>query len=284
MKYYLYRRGRKSKALSHDELKQKNLKKSDRIWREDKTEWLNASDFDELTDLIEPTPPDTPLDSRLKYTFVKSKNFGLTLAIIYIPMALILGLTSANFEFNEYEEYINGVEPSSRNKTSSLKLYASVVGKSNNKINGQLLSDLEFPENDEDELISEPTDFLNNLVPDDYDPEVSRVLETFSFKQAYIWKNGEYYCRYPTFLPSRNNETYHYERTHKLFLRPFRTYFTEVYLSSKEQTSKAELVRNMIWASFVNLLWIFVSILSLYAIISFFAYPTAKHTSTISHS
>ena len=83
--------------------------------------------------------------------------------------------------------------------------------------------------------------------------------------QIYILKGDYYYSRYPTFAPHRDNETYFYNKTNTIALKPFKAFYTEIYLSKAEQNSPPKFMLNMIVASFINLFFVSIVLYLLYA-------------------
>jgi|SRR5690554_1223431 len=56
--YFLMINGEQSDAFTFDELKSKRIKENDLVWRKGFDEWLKASEIEELSALIVPTPPE----------------------------------------------------------------------------------------------------------------------------------------------------------------------------------------------------------------------------------
>ena len=116
----------------------------------------------------------------------------------------------------------------------------------------------------------EYTEGVEPLPKTDYNKRANTnpwAAESIPFKHIYILKGDTYYSRYPSWHPLiANKESHFYEETNTIFLKPFKTFFTEVYLSEEEQKSHGLFIANMIGASFVNMFFIVLILFAIYTI------------------
>ncbi len=119
MKYFLLKDGEKYGPLSIDELKGKKIAADDQIWRSDKDDWQNASDFDELSEVAFHKPP--PTKSEIESTTLKNyaRKIIKPIVLSYLITSILLGIIAAQKENSDYLTYKNGVTNKGSNYSSS---------------------------------------------------------------------------------------------------------------------------------------------------------------------
>jgi hypothetical protein len=237
--YFIQKNGVKHGPFKLKELELQTIFFDQLIWRSDDNHWKKACEFEELQNNLIINPPPTPKEQKIDNFNNTFNSKGIKLIIlVYLLTSILVSSLSYFITQTSWEKYL---------KDTGGKYLINNQASTGNEGRPPLITQKELQA------------ILDDPKTDAYD-ELNAYSAASDFRRKddgfITYKELNDNKRYPIYTRGINNETSHSSNQGFLF-RPFKAFYSTIYLTPKEQKNSASLFINLTLQSLLSLLIVF---------------------------